>query len=387
MNEKRMTQGRTGMPTIRIRRTRRLPPKSVIVVKEGDTVAAVDAVATSKLQGRLHPVFAAQYLGVAFSDLPSCMLVKEGDAIREGMPIAAARTWFGLSKREVVAPCDGTIKSVSALTGQIMAAEAETTLTLRAYLPGKVVRATASDAVEIEATVSFVQGVFGVGGERFGRLVEVDSWPKTAADMGDFDEDAIWFSRKPLCFASLAALEERGVCAAIAGAVPGTDLMRFAGKTLNPACTSEWKRRLCVIVTEGFGVLPMADGTATLLRRIDRKPVSVNGATQVRAGVIRPEIIGPPVGDEDAAVGTRERSKRDSDLPNPNANGFPTERSVSKGDRVRIVRGKYFGETAKIISTPAELRTIGSGARTLVYEVELATEERFVVPRANVDPI
>jgi hypothetical protein len=375
---------RSALPKVRIRRIRRLPPDSEIIVKEGELVTAGDAVATAPLQGKLHPVFAAQALGVSFSDLPSVLLVKEGDEIKKGQLLAEARTWFGFSTKKVFAPCDGTLKSVSTLTGQIMAAEAETTLILRAYLPGRVVGTTIGDSVEIEATVSYIQGVFGVGGERFGRLIALESWPKSVADLGDIGEDAVLFSKEPLSLSTLNILEDRGAAAAIGGSIPGSDLMRFAGKTLNPACTGEWQHRLCVILTEGFGSLSMADNVASLLRRIDQKRVSVNGATQVRAGVIRPEIIGPPV--DDSVVTPQNNFYRET-YPLRDMKDSESNRSPAVGDTVRIVRGVHFGKIVKILFAPTDVKTVGSGATSLVYEVEISKGVRLFIPRANVEQI
>ncbi len=51
-------------------------------------------------------------------------------------------------------------------------------------------------------------------------------------------------------------------------------------------------------MTEGFGRMTMAKRTFELLRGSGGRKASVNGATQIRAGVMRPEIViparGPP---------------------------------------------------------------------------------------------
>jgi len=48
-----------------------------------------------------------------------------------------------------------------------------------------------------------------------------------------------------------------------------------------------------LILTEGFGSIPMAGKTFALLSAHAGQPASISGATQIRAGVIRPEIIIP----------------------------------------------------------------------------------------------
>ena len=111
----------------------------------------------------------------------------------------------------------------------------------------------------------------------------------------------------------------------------------------------------------------MAPFTAALLTQIQGRSVSVNGTVQVRAGVIRPEIIGPPAGEPDKKTTSAD------------------DRPLGPGDGIRIVRGVHFGELGVILSCPAELQRVGSGAWTLVYEVNLSSGERAFLPRANVE--
>ena len=59
------------------------------------------------------------------------------------------------------------------------------------------------------------------------------------------------------------------------------------------AITGTEKLNTALIVTEGYGSIPMSEATFSLLKENDGKAASINGATQIRAGVIRPEIVIP----------------------------------------------------------------------------------------------
>ena len=48
-----------------------------------------------------------------------------------------------------------------------------------------------------------------------------------------------------------------------------------------------------VPLAEGFGAIAMAERTFKLLAQHEGMPAAVNGTTQIRAGVIRPEIVIP----------------------------------------------------------------------------------------------
>ena len=62
------------------------------------------------------------------------------------------------------------------------------------------------------------------------------------------------------------------------------------------AITGQEEKGITLVVTEGFGDLAMAERTFELLRGCAGMRASVNGATQIRAGVLRPEIIIPRPG-------------------------------------------------------------------------------------------
>jgi hypothetical protein len=99
--------------------------------------------------------------------------------------------------------------------------------------------------------------------------------------------------------------------------------------------------------------------------------VSATGETQIRAGVMRPEIIIP------IADSREEIDESEDDF----AGG------MGKGTLVRIIREPYFGAIGKILDLPVELQRIESRSMVRVMEVELENGEKVIVPRANVEII
>ncbi len=124
-----------------------------------------------------------------------------------------------------------------------------------------------------------------------------------------------------------------------------------------------------MIVTEGFGVMRMADRTFELLKSLEGGRASINGATQIRAGVIRPEIIVPSEEAQAAA------SRRDD------------EQSLETGTKIRVIREPHFGLLGEVTALPAEPVLIESGAKVRILEAELENGTRVSVPRANVEII
>ena len=79
-----------------------------------------------------------------------------------------------------------------------------------------------------------------------------------------------------------------GAAALVSGGIDDEDLKEFLGYDLGVAITGNEQLGLTVIVTEGFGEIAMAQRSFDLLHSHVGDVASVNGATQIRAGVMRP---------------------------------------------------------------------------------------------------
>src|SRR5205814_8961758 len=88
----------------------------------------------------------------------------------------------------------------------------------------------------------------------------------------------------------LIAVQAAGV---ICGGFAYHDVRELLGYDIGVAVTGHEKIATTVVLTEGFGKIDMARATFDLLAAHDGEPASLNGATQIRAGVIRPEVIVP----------------------------------------------------------------------------------------------
>jgi hypothetical protein len=124
---------------------------------------------------------------------------------------------------------------------------------------------------------------------------------------------------------------------------------------------------LTLIVTEGFGEIAMARRTFRLLRQCEGLLASVSGATQIRSGVLRPEIIVPETAGEHSAA------------DNIAADG------LAIGTCVRLVRAPYFGQLGTVVALPPDPCAVASGAVVRILEAELESGERVTVPRSNVE--
>jgi len=160
--------------------------------------------------------------------------------------------------------------------------------------------------------------------------------------------------------------------AVVAGGFDANDLRELLGYDLGVAITGSEELGLTLIVTEGFGHIPMAGRTFELLQSCEGRKVSVTGATQIRAGVLRPEIIAP-------------RTRAESPIP-PDAVAS-AEEGLTLGSLIRVIRQPYFGHLGKVTALPPELTALETEAKVRVLEVDFGDGTRAYLPRANVEMI
>lgn len=353
-----------------VRKVRRLPLKGQVVVDAGAPVEPDTVVARTEIPGILRTVRVAEKLGIDPDELPRVLRVEVGQEVRPGDLIAEHRSFFGWFRSEARAPVAGHVEIINTTTGSVSIRDLPSPIEVTAYVRGHVAEVMPGEGVVVETRGALIQGIFGVGGERQGRIrVAVDD-PGAVLDAGDMGPEmqgCIVCGGSTVTAAALARAAEVGAVGIVVGAVVDTDLVDLLGYDIGVAITGHERIPFTLMLTEGFGRIRMAERTFRLLRSLDGRPASLNGATQIRAGVIRPELIAPGEG----MVAAREETGPSGEL--------------AVGTAIRIIREPYFGQLAAVTALPPELRQIPSGATVRVLEAELVSGERVVVPRANVE--
>ncbi len=368
------TPGITVAPRTTHRVRRQLPVAGDVLVKMGDTVNAQDVVAETFMPGDVTPVNVANLLALPPQDVPECMLKKEGDRVEVGEPFARTKGIFGLFKNTARAKVAGTIESISAVTGQIMIRGEPEPVQVEAYLSGKVTEVLPGEGVVIEAEVSFIQGIFGIAGEAYGRIVMAcpsHDVELTADLIRPVMADCIIVGGARMTNEAILKAREIGAAAIVSGGMDDEDLRDFLGHDLGVAITGSEDVGITLIITEGFGEIAMAERTFQLLASREAADASINGATQIRAGVMRPEILIP--------VGAEALSEI--------APSRPSDGQLIRGRPVRIIRDPYFGLLGTVGDLPPEPRALESGSKARVLEVKLDSGDSVIIPRANVELI
>jgi len=356
-----------------IQRTRRLPLKGDVLVQVGQVVTPETIVARASLPGLMQSVKVAAQLGIGADEMPSALLVKEGDTVEKGQILAATKAFFGMFKSEAKSPTGGVIETISAVSGNVGVRQPPLPIDLTAYLSGTIAETTSGEGVIVQTEGALIQGIFGIGGERVGEIQVVSKSPDsdlTEAEITPALAGKIIIGGANISGAALRKASEVGVTGIVVGGIIDKDLIAFLGYDIGVAITGHENITLTLVITEGFGTIAMARRTFELLKSLEGKSASINGATQIRAGVIRPEVIVP--------------------LP-PSAQTINAETgdegSLVIGTPIRLIREPYFGKLATVAALPPQLTIVGSGASVRVLEAALDDGTVVTVPRANVEII
>ncbi len=366
----KVTEGMT------IEKERRLPLEGEVLVETGATVQAEDVVAKADLPGNVQLLNVANLLSVPAEEITEYMLKPVGETIVKDEIIATTKGLFGLFKSQARSPIDGTIEAVSDVTGQVILREPPIPVEVKAYTDGMVTEIAPNEGVTVVTYGSYIQGIFGVGGETIGNLTVAVSSPNdelAAEHILPEHRDDILVGGSLVTTGAIQKAIQQGVKGIIAGGIDDADLREFLGYELGVAITGSEEIGITLVITEGFGSIAMAEHTFTLLKAREGRKTSINGATQIRAGVVRPEILIPI---------TPETSEVSSD-----ATGNAGEGILEIGSSVRIIREPYFGKLGRVTELPVELQDLETEAQVRVLRVELEDGQQTILPRANVEAI
>ncbi|MBN2790535.1 MAG: hypothetical protein JXR69_10135 [Candidatus Delongbacteria bacterium] len=356
-----------------IEKTRKLPLLGDVLVKKDDMIDARTIVAKTELPGKVYPINVAGQLALGkASELPEAMLKKEGDQVTKGELVAQSKGFFGFFKSEYKAPITGTVSQISGITGQVIFNAPAIPVEIDAYVDGKVLEEIPKEGVIMGTTGVHIQGIIGLGGETQGEIMMASSSPETILNETMITEamkGKVIVAGSKVTPEALKKSKEIGVKGIISGCFEYQDIKDILGRDLGVAITGHEDIGFTLILTEGFGTIPMAQRTFDLLKKYEGYKASINGATQIRAGVMRPEII----------------ITHNENIDDNTSKDY-AQTGIETGDQIRIIRAPYFGKLGTVVSLPVELHKVESGTwvRVMIANVD---GKDVLIPRANIEMI
>ena len=348
-----LTQTRV-LTLTKIRRERTLPVNGEVLVTMGSRVGALDVVARAASIGFLRSVPLARYMHTTEAALPKWMKKQVGDDIIARDEIASKPEFFGAARRIYRAPGNGRITALqgSWLTMDLMDAPFD----LRGYYRGAIVNIVPRRGVVIEANGALVEGTWAAGGEAYGVLKKMVDAPGSILTEEQIDVSA----RGAILIAGAGITElaiERAAQEQAAGLIVGSISAKIKAQL------AKWT--LPVMVTEGFGEIPMALPIFELLVRHSGEEAFLNAKQP------KPEVFIPAL----ASAVSGETAT------------LPATLTCEIGATVRITSGPLVGHVGKIVDAPALPQVLESGISIWGADIELMTGSRVFVPWENLELI
>lgn len=286
---------------------RRLERPGVVEVRVGDTVQPATVVAHSGSTERTLTIYVASELGVPANEVRRRLTRPIGSKFEAGEEIARARR--GLRTAAVAAPVTGVLAEVDDASGTVLLRVSSEPSQLHALVDGIVERIIPDHGAIIRTSGSRIFGAIGFGGETSGRLVVGLDRPDrelTADQVRETWKGTIVLAGMTVGGPALTKLRQVGVAGVIVGSIAEADVRRFAsasvsgeisaasfwriGAPTSPFVAANIEMPFVVVVTEGFGRIPMAEPVFAFLRRHEGSTISMQAMTAVGDRLSRPEI-------------------------------------------------------------------------------------------------
>lgn len=267
------------------RRATRSPASGVIalVSKTRGFAYVREDVETGSQEGPVEiPV--AKMLGIP----PLAVMVYKASNASVGMTAVKGQPLARFGKSVVESPIYGRITEIAPTKGTITISPLFRPQVVSAYLRGTVERVIPGEGVEVSGKAWVVSGIWGLGGESHGTLHVIDGDLTAGAVL---PEVAVVAARGTATYEGLLRCAESGVKGVILGWLGSATAMRFAGGVKNMGVTGDEEIPFPLVLIQGFLRQVMREDVFGVLAGSEGLLCSMNGATHIRAGVVRPEIL------------------------------------------------------------------------------------------------
>jgi hypothetical protein len=342
-----------------VRRERLLPAPGQVLVSPGEMVGPADVVARCQLPGEIRVLDVCRILGIPRARVAKYVRKSVGDMVQANELLASPRGPLGQIRRGCRSPVDGEVIEIR--DGLILIESATTTFELRAHFRGEVTNVMPNRGVVVSVSGALIQAMWGSGGEAEGVLKMLVDNPQKPLRARAIDVS---------CHGTIV----------VGGRIFERDVLEQAGEArVRGIIAGGMDAELCqdlnslpfpVLLTEGFGALPMSQPVFALLQSTMGREALLSADTRTRRDARRPEVLIPmrnghePLEEEGTGI-----------LP------------MEVGARVRALRAPHLGDVGQVIDLPPRPQVVESGARLPVAVVQIDDGETVSIPVVNLELI
>ena len=318
------------LPLATIIRERILPIKGTVLARMGQKVSPADIVAEA-VWAREHIFLdVARTFNLSPDQADQLIRCKPGDNLPAGAVIATSR---GLVPKTVKAPRDSRV--VASGGGQVLLESGESRLELRAGIGGHVTQVIGDRGVEIQTAGALIQGVWGNGRVDTGVMLNLAEKPETVLNANRLD-----VSMRGSILIVGEVHDEEALRAAAEVQIRGLIVGSMSPSLVGPAR----EVRYPIVLTEGFGTLPMNTAAYRLITTNVKREATLNAEAFDRYSGSRPEVIIP--------------------LPTSTPPAVPHDvEAFAPGQTVRLRRQPAAGQVATLLGLHDTPATFPSGLR------------------------
>lgn len=339
---------------------RKLPDVSKIVVKKGEKLDPETVLAETETSPGYRKVKITDILGVKSQDIAKFLKREAGGKIYRGEIIAEKPGTFGLGKKIITSPVDGIVKEINKDEGTVTIEYLPTPAKIASVIPGEVMDISDKSKIKVLANVSQIHGVLGIGRERSG-FIKVPVKPDDFLLPHNLDascQKAIVVGGAIISRDTLEKALAIGVSGIITGGIHVKDFESVGGRKILPINNLNSDVGLTILVTEGYGRIPMGEDIWSTLFLLNGK-------------------LGLISGDEKVLTVPVENAKNE-------APPDTKERELKVGDTVRIIADIYFGSVGKTVEIASVDEILPSGIKTRMVTVKV-NKQNHKIPYQNIE--
>jgi len=211
---------------------------------------------------------------------------REGDFVETYEPLAS-RLERDFSK-VIPSPATGVITAIDTEKGTVTIQYKNEPYRVFANVCGKVIDVEENLSATIQYKGSKLNGIIGFGREKTSGMLIINE--------SHLENDAKYQDKILVCFEKISYdflrdCSENDVAGVVAPSIDNKDLVEFLGEEIGVALTGNENIPFPIILTEGFGNFRMNAVFETFFKEQQHKKIYMNGHTQIRAGVVRPQMI------------------------------------------------------------------------------------------------
>ena len=302
-------------------------------------------------------------LGLSKLQFSERVLVSSGQMVSRGQHLLRGGKYVALALSRVI--------SVSLFEGEMVLEPIFHATEITAFIDGVVIAVEEADSCLVAAKGYRFKGEVGYGGEAVGRLrvLQTANLELDASDLPDDLADCIIVVQGSVSEVVLSRLAEQNIAGLVMGYAEPLTLKRFLPSNPLQHLGMLMETPFPIMLINGF-TKPITGRVFKQIALLDGQQAALDAATQIRAGIIRPELL-IALADEEI------------DLAENYNNLYMESAGLYEGAKVVILREPHPGEEGMLQKISSTREETPAGTLTTLATVLLDNGKTVQVPVFN----